>query len=67
MKNKTTTKILAAAAIFSVVLLAHFSTVEAQISGGTGGGIGSAQFWKLVGTQLQPVNSSEVPARKPMA
>lgn len=31
--------------------------VTAQISGGSGGGISGAQYWKLVGTQLRPINA----------
>ena len=51
MKN-----ILIKISIIAVGLLALAGVAYAQISGGTGGGIGSTQFWKLNGTNLEPLN-----------
>src|SRR3990167_610766 len=51
MKN-----ILIKISIIAVGLLALAGVAYAQISGGTGGGIGSTQFLKLNGTNLEPLN-----------
>lgn len=41
-----------------VAIMAVSTPTQAAVSGGTGGGIGSANFWKLVGTTLSPINPS---------
>ena len=56
MSKKHIFIIIAVAA--GLLVATHAATTRAQISGGSGGGIGSGNFWKLTGTTLAPVSAS---------